>query len=539
MGALTLKSFPHVLRGWEVRSYESIDPTDSFGQDTRLYIDRNQIVKIEPQFSNTASTMWLTDKGRQFFDGIFGEFSTSQKTSKLDSNAVVRSNKQWDHIFETIRKTFYIFDICNFKYSNKHSFILVFENLSLEILNLLVILTQISSFIKIKKAENLKINNDLESNFQLNSATDSAKLLSSSLCLLLGTNTRYEGSYLNLKLRQRYFKGNFKLLSIGSLLDLTFSVSFLGSQLSTFKTITEGNSVSCQDIATASNPLLILNTELFKRNDTQQIVEMVNVLKHTNIITKTWNGLNILNSSLNETGVHSVASFSFLTFRDLVNFSSLYFINTSVSSIANIKKIVGSRLVMHLMTQKQSNKKLLLDQNYNITTNNISNLLKVKKFLYLPVDTFFENNETFINTEGLVKRTTKLISRKKTKNNWQIIRRFIKNTSLLVTVTNLKDNKLISFNSKNLYNFKNFISFQFYAVQNLTNFNFYLTKRNSQFFIYKKFNTFKSTQVKLFNTKVKYWLDDFFIGGKDQLCQNSLTLIKCSVNTRLMSSTFF
>nr|UXN44333.1 NADH dehydrogenase subunit 11b [Haslea karadagensis] len=538
MGALTLKSFPHVLRGWEVRNYESLDPTDSFGQETRIYIDRNQIVKIEPQFSNTASSVWLTDKGRQFFDSIFTEFNQSD-TSTI-KNAAARSNKQWNQIFETIKKTFYIFDICNFKFSKKYYFILVFENLSLEILNLLIIVSQISSFIKVRRAENLNVNNDLESNFQTNSATNSTTLLSSSLCLLLGTNTRYEGSYLNLKLRQRYFKGNFKVMSIGSLFDLTFSVSFLGSQLSTFKTIIEGNSSSCQDIATSTNPILILNTELFKRNDTKQLVETIKMLKHTNIITKFWNGINVLNSSLSESGTFSTASFSFLTFYDLTQFSSLYFINTTVSNIANIKKIVGSQLLTYkLKKQKQTSKKLLLNQNFNLNSNSISSSLRIKKLIYLPIDTFFENNETFINTEGLIKKTTKLISRKQTKNNWQLIRRFIKNTDLLVTTTNLKDNRLIYFNSKNLYNFKNFISFQFYAVQNLTNFSFYLTKKNSQFFIQKKFNTFKSSKTKIYETKIKYWLDDFFIGGKDQLCQNSLTLIKCSINTRLMTNTFF
>lgn len=536
MGALTLKSFPHVLRGWEVRSYESIDPTDSFGQNTRLYIDRNQIIKIEPQFSNTSSSTWLTDKGRQFFDGLFGEFSATSP----NKNSEIRSSKQWGHIFKTIKKTLYIFDICNFKFSKKYFFIIVFENLSLEILNLLLMLTQISSFIKVKRAENLALNNDFESNFQINSATNSSKLLSSSLCLLLGTNTRYEGSYLNLKLRQRYFKGNFKLLSIGSLFDLTFSVSFLGSHLKTFKTITEGNSASCQDIISATNPLLILNTEMFKRNDSKQLLEMVKMLKHTNIITNTWNGLNVLNSSLHETGTHSLTSFSFLTLKDLTQFSSLYFINTTISNIANMKKLIGSKLLVHLSTQESSStKKLVLDQNFTISANNISNLLKVKKFLYLPVDTFFENNETFINTEGLVKKTNKLIFRKNTKNNWQLIRRFIKNANLLVNTTNLKNNKILFFNSKNLYNFKNFISFQFYAIQNLTNFSFYLKKQNASFIIYKKFNTFKSTQTKLFNTKIKYWLDDFFVGGKDRLCQNSLILIKCSINTRLLTSTFF
>ena len=62
MGALTLKSFPFILRDWDVKSYDSIDPTDSFGQDTNIYINKNQIIKIEPQFSNINSTIWLTDK---------------------------------------------------------------------------------------------------------------------------------------------------------------------------------------------------------------------------------------------------------------------------------------------------------------------------------------------------------------------------------------------------------------------------------------------------------------------------------------------
>ena len=63
----------------------------------------------------------------------------------------------------------------------------------------------------------------------------------SSLCLLIGTNSRYEGSSLNLKLRQRYFKGNFKFISIGSFLNLTFPVSFLGSNLLILKNISLKN----------------------------------------------------------------------------------------------------------------------------------------------------------------------------------------------------------------------------------------------------------------------------------------------------------
>ena len=73
MGALTLKSFPFELRGWDIEKFESIDPTDGFGSSTRVYISKQQVVQIEPDYNTTTSNSWLSDKGRQFFDGIFGQ----------------------------------------------------------------------------------------------------------------------------------------------------------------------------------------------------------------------------------------------------------------------------------------------------------------------------------------------------------------------------------------------------------------------------------------------------------------------------------
>ena len=313
VGALTLKSFPFSLRKWDTVNYNSIDPTDSFGQATKVYVNKNQIIKIEPQFSNNSSYTWLTDKGRLFFDSIFGE--TFEKNSNLD-NFPTKTTKQWKILFKTVTKNFYTFNICNFKNSNKYYFLIIFENANLETLNLLFLLSQTNSFIKIKRAENLKVNTDLETHFQVDSATNKSKLSLSSLCLLVGTNTRYEGSYLNLKLRQRYFKGNFKLLSMGSLIGLTFPISFLGSGLSTFKTLAEGNLTFCKEIINAKTPILVTNTEFFKRTYTQELLNVVKTFKHSNILSKIWNGYNTLNSSLHEAGLHTFASFSFLTFKD-------------------------------------------------------------------------------------------------------------------------------------------------------------------------------------------------------------------------------
>jgi len=100
----------------------------------------------------------------------------------------------------------------------------------------------------------------LESNFQLNTSTITANnLLNSDLCFLIGINTRYESSYLNIKLRKRYNKNNFNIISLSSLLDLTFPIFILGSTTKILNIISTGNSLINQKIKNANYPILIFN----------------------------------------------------------------------------------------------------------------------------------------------------------------------------------------------------------------------------------------------------------------------------------------
>ena len=91
-------------------------------------------------------------------------------------------------------------------------------------------------------------------------------------------------------------------------------------------------------------------------------------------------------------------------------------------------------------------------------------------------------------------------------------------------LNNSKNNRLIYFDTKNSYNFRNFINFQYLATQSLTDLNFYLNTKNNSFVVFKDNYFFKIKSAKMFNTKIKYWLDDFYNGGKDNYCHNSLVL---------------
>ena len=541
MGALTLKSFPFELRGWDIEKFESIDPTDGFGSTTRVYISKNQVIQIEPDYNSQTSNTWLTDKGRQYFDGIFGAWNPKKNT-----NSTKLSKKSWKNIVNNLIKTLYIYDHCNAIKNQNYYFTIVFENISLEILSIILIFSKKYAFIKLRRVENIKTKqNDLEANFQLN--LNSKKLKTSNFCLFIGTNTRYEGYLLNLQLRKRFLKGNFKCIVIGSFIDLTFPISFQGSNLNILKTIVEGNNLICQDLKTQNNPVIILNNEILKRSDGSNLLKMLKILKHTNIITNTWNGLQILNPSLNECGIQALNSFLPLTNHDLINFSSLYFLNVSLNNKKNIQKITEAKLLNMFLNQNNLlNNKVIIDQNYSQNQNYnlykrlfLNNKTEISTYIHLPTSIFYENEESFINTMGFIKRTSKLISKKKTKNSWQIFRRFLKKFNNQITFSNKKDNNIIFFNSKKISNFKNFIHFQFYATKNLNIFSFYLNNSNKPFIIYNINNKFKNSTLKIYSTKIKYWLDDFFIGGKDEYSHNSLIMNNCSRIIRSDSTNFF
>jgi len=102
-----------------------------------------------------------------------------------------------------------------------------------------------------------------------------------------------------------------------------------------------------------------------------------------------------------------------------------------------------------------------------------------------------------------------------------------------------KNNIIIFFNSQKSNNFKNFIHFQYYSTPNLINLGFHLNKHNKKIILNNNIQNFKSKSVKFNNTKLKYWLDNFFTGGKDEYSVNSITLNNCLKILRLESTNFF
>lgn len=530
-----------MLRGWEIEKFESIDPTDGFGSTTRVYISKNQIVQIEPNYNQQSLNTWITDKSRQFFDGIFGNWSElNNYNSEILSKEPVLS-KTLNKLVNKI----YLFDLCN-KSQNKNNFLLItFEDVSLETLTLFNIIAKKYSFVKIKRLEKHYINNNLESEFSLHTAADFNKLKQSSFCLLINTNPRYEGFFLNLKLKQRLLKGNFKVFTLGSLLNLTFPTKFLGANINLLKMLFEGNNTLCQNIKFSSKPMIILNDNLFKRYDSKYLTSITKLLKNSPFISSTWYGINTLNASIQETGIHTSFRFPHLTEKDLQNFSALYLINLNINNYNFIKKATKVKLLNYSFYKFQSvltQEKAIFDQTALLKNKSLfdkNDLIKSHNYNYVPISMFYENSETFVNTEGLIKKTKKLIFRKKGSNGWQIIRKVMHLLNNNINFLDQQNTKVLFFKTKNITNFRNFMNFQYYATKSLSYLNYNFNTISKSFFLYSNILNYKTKTLKISNTKVKYWLEDFFTGGKDTYSHNSLILANSSTILRSESTNFF
>jgi len=279
---------------------------------------------------------------------------------------------------------------------------------------LLQILNHKYPFFKLRQADYQNVNTDLEKNYLLSSNLENLKLSKSTTCLLIGINPRYEGSKLNLSLRSRYLKGNFNVIQIGSLLNLTFSSTNFTSNTKTLKSLSEGNSIFCQEFTNSLYPIMISNAELFKRDDALCLVNMLNFLnKHVNIFSQSINQdqLNILSATINDVGFMNFNYFKPIKKKDFKDSIGVYFVQSSFST-PNIKKLLNLKL-LNIFDSVNHKNRILITQSSNLEAKLILKLKKsfqLNTHLHLPSTVFYETSGTYINTKGDISKITKIIS---------------------------------------------------------------------------------------------------------------------------------
>ena len=541
VGALTSKPYPFVSRNWELKNTTFIDFSDGFGTPTQLFIKNNQIVKILPGYDiETSRTNWISDKTRFSFDCMFSPERVVNSFIKTNDLSII--GPSWEKLFKEIFYTLYFKShLSRHMCQSSQLIVCLTKDMSLEVLNLLYILSRKYSFFKLRQSEPQNLIIDTEQNYLLSSSLTSSQISLSDTCFLIGVNPRYEGAKLNLALRSRYLKGNFKIIQIGASSNATFTTHNFSNNTRSLKSLIEGNNLFCQDLVNASNPILISNSEMFKRKDffsmthaLKLLMKYLNAYSYSNISKQ----LNILNSTLNENGVNNLNILKTIQSFDFRNSQGVYFFNNSFHTY-NVKKLLNLKL-LNFFQDSEHTSKLLITQNNTLEMKKIAMFRKnfyLENQIHLPNNVFFEVSGTYINTNGKINKTTKVItSLNQTKSNWQIARKIFSYCKKTFYISNIFQNNKLMFNIRKPYHFRNYIGFQFYAVSTLNSFAFQLFEKIEKPTI--DCLKFKPKRGKLFNSQLKFWLNDFYLDSKDCSTKYSSTMIQCSKFFRLEHTNF-
>lgn len=535
MGALTLKPFSDESREWELFESEGLDLTDSFGVSLRFSVRENKIFLAEPW---DIKTPWITDRGRLFFEGAF-------KTMSESSERVV----SWTDVFNQVKSVLYFLD--HFKYKNfqpnNKALSFVFRHSSLETINVLSELERQISCIQVYTEKPFLGQVNMERNYQVDSTFSMPKLIYSSSVLLIGTNTRYEGYLVNLALRQRFLKGNFNVFNIGPDLALTLPSRNIGSTITALKSMTEGTSPFCQSFSKALLPMILINTEFFKRPGANRLVQLLETLKPK---INQHSPTSVMSDSISLTGANSLRAFRGFTPRNFTDSLAVYCVNCDIDANKSFHRFLNLKQLSlrNLNFKAVDEPKLIFDQSLKYN-NEFENALALNhdkySYLHLPTKSTFEENATYITSRGVNKKSVKVLnSQFGTKSNWLLLRYLSSMIKNGFYFTNKKDSHIVTDKFSNPTSQNNYSCFIYQATPSITSLSCYLDVEPFPVFnndgLSASISRFKPLSSEFKCSKIKYWLDDFFIGGgRDCFSSSSKTLIISSKSIRALTTNFF
>jgi len=291
VGALTSKPYAFSARSWELRKTESVDVMDGVGSNIRVDHRGREVMRVLPRLNEAINEEWIADKTRFAYDGL--------RRQRLDRPYVRREGRlrpaTWDEAFDAIaarlrdvpadRIGAIAGDLCD----AESMFALkgLMEGLGAPNLDC--------------RQDGAKLDASVRASYLFN--TTIAGIEDADLCLLIGTNPRWEAPIVNARIRKRWLTGGFVIGRIGPRTDLTYKVRELGAGPRTLTEIVDGKHDFCELLAGAERPMLVLGPGAVARPDGAAVLAAARRIADTyGMATEAWNGFNVLHTAASRVG---------------------------------------------------------------------------------------------------------------------------------------------------------------------------------------------------------------------------------------------
>ncbi len=291
VGALTSKPYAFTARSWELTKTESIDVLDAVGSNIRVDARGPQVMRVLPRLNEAVNEEWISDKTRFAYDGLLRQ--------RLDRPYVRRDGKlapaTWTEAFHAIAARMH--DL-----SGKQMAAVAGDLADVEsMFALRSLMDGLGSPHRDCRQDGAAIDPTQRAGYLFN--TTIAGIEDADLCLLVGTDPRWEAPLVNARLRKRWRRGGFEVMRLGPQTELTYAAEELGNDPATLTAIAEGRHPAAERLKAAKAPMLIVGMGALTRADGAAILSAARALAEAcGLVRDGWNGFNVLHTAAARVG---------------------------------------------------------------------------------------------------------------------------------------------------------------------------------------------------------------------------------------------
>lgn len=398
VGALTSKPYAFTARSWELVKTESIDVLDAVGSNIRVDSRGPQVMRVLPRLNEAVNQEWIADKTRFTYDGLRRQRLDRPYVRNTDGKLEATDwQSAFDGIWQRIAAS-----------SGQRIAALAGDLACVESMTALKdLLQKLGSPHYDCRQDGAALSADTRVSYLFN--TTIAGIDDADLCLLIGTNPRWEAPIINARLRERKMAGGFIMAAIGAQADLTYDCPTIGAGPETLAQLAEGDHDFAASLSGAERPMLILGMGALARPDGAAVLAQARaVAERQGMVSDGWNGFNVLHTAAARVGGLDIGFVPAANGHD------------TAGIIAAAK--AGDIDVLFLLGADE------------IDTDNLGDCFVVyighhgdagahRADAVLPAAAYTEKDATYVNTEGRVQRTRRAIfAPGDAREDWTIIR---------------------------------------------------------------------------------------------------------------------
>jgi NADH-quinone oxidoreductase subunit G len=390
VGALTSKPYAFTARPWELKKTQTIDVHDAVGCNIRIDSRGREVMRILPRQNDDVNEEWINDRSRFSYDGL--------AKNRLD-RPYLRNNKSgqleevsWDEALKATAeklKKVKSDKICG----------LAGDLCDVEAMVALKdLLNSLGSSNHECRIDGARFDVNQRSSYLFNSTI--AGIEESDAILIVGSNPRWEATLVNTRIRKHWLENRVKIGVIGEEYDLSYPYEYLGNGPAAIEELLKGKNSFAKVLKEAKRPMLIVGSGAFQRDDGHSIQYLLGeVSEKLSLVTKDWNGFNVLHNACSRVGGLDIGFISKDGF-NLADMKFVYLLGADDFETSSIDK-----------------KAFVVYQGHHGDNG------AARADVIFPGAAYTEKNGFYVNTEGRVQRARKAVDLPgDAKEDWKILR---------------------------------------------------------------------------------------------------------------------